>query len=168
MSEPANASGDVVERRRAIRSSQNFMAGLTLLGVAAIALFASADLGEGRFYAVGPALLPRAVATLLALIGAGLVAGGLMKEGDALTRWSLRGPLFLFIAVVAFALSIRTVGLAVAGPTVALISGAASPETRPRELLLFALLVTALSIGLFRYILHLPIPVLIIPRLFVL
>src|SRR5882724_47975 len=114
MSEPANASGGVVERRRAIRSSQNFVAGLTLLAVAAIALFATADLGEGRFYAVGPALLPRPVATLLA-----------------------------------FALSIRTVGLAVAGPTVALISGAASPETRPRELLLFALLVTALSIGLF-------------------
>ncbi len=148
MSEPANASGGVVERRRAIRSSQNFVAGLTLLAVAAIALFATADLGEGRFYAVGPALLPRAVATLLALVGAGLVAGGLMKEGDMLTRWSLRGPLFVFIALVAFALSIRTVGLA--------------------ELLLFALLVTALSIGLFRFVLHLPIPILIIPRLLVL
>jgi hypothetical protein len=168
MSERAGVEGGVAERRAAIRSPQNFIAGAALMVLAAIAIWASADLGEGRFYAVGPALLPRAVATLLALIGAGLIAGALIKEGEALGRWSLRGPLFIFIAVVAFALSIRTVGLAVAGPVVAVISGAASPETKPREILLFALVVTALSIGLFRYLLHLPIPILIIPRVLVL
>jgi len=157
MSERAGVEGGVAERRVAIRSPQNFAAGASLVAVAAIAIWASADLGQGRFYAVGPALLPRAVATLLAVIGIGLAAGALIKKGDALSRWSLRGPLFVFIAVVAFALSVRTVGLAVAGPVVALVSGAASPETRPRELLVFPLLVTALSIGLFRYMLHLPI-----------
>ena len=168
MSERAGVESGVAERRPAIRSPQNFMAGAALVVVAAIAIWASLDLAEGRFYAVGPALLPRAVATLLGVIGAGLIAGALLKEGDALNRWSLRGPLFVFIAVVAFALSIRTVGLAVAGPVVAVISGGASPETKPREILWFALLVTALSIGLFRYLLHLPIPILIIPRLLVL
>jgi putative tricarboxylic transport membrane protein len=133
MAEPASVGSGGVARRRAIRSPQNFIAGAALVGLAAIAIWACADLGEGRFYAVGPALLPRAVATLLALIGAGLIARALIKEGEALGRWSLRGPLFIFIAVVAFALSIRTVGLAVAGPVVAVISGAASPETKPRE-----------------------------------
>jgi hypothetical protein len=39
----------------------------------------------------------------------------------------------VFLSVAAFALSIRTVGLALAGPVVVLISGAASPETRPKE-----------------------------------
>ena len=168
MAEPASVGSGVVGRRCTIRSPQNFMAGAALVVLAAIAVWASADLAEGRFFAVGPALLPRAVATLLALIGAGLIAGALIKEGDALGRWSLRGPLFIFISVIAFALSIRTVGLAVAGPVVAVISGAASPETKPREILLFALVVTALSIGLFRYLLHLPIPILIIPRVLVL
>ena len=49
-----------------------------------------------------------------------------------------------------------------------LVSGAASPETRPKELIVFALVVTALSICLFRYLLHLPIPILIIPNVLVL
>jgi hypothetical protein len=51
---------------------------------------------------------------------------------------------------------------------VAMISGAASPETRPKELIAFALVVTALSIALFRYVLNLPIPILIVPGVLVL
>jgi len=47
------------------------------------------------------------------------------------------------------------------------VSGAASPDTRLRELLIFAVLMTAASVGLFRYVLHLPIPILIIPGVLV-
>ena len=38
-----------------------------------------------------------------------------------------------------------------------------SPESRPRELAIFAVVMTAFCVGLFRYLLSLPIPVLIIP-----
>jgi len=137
-------------RRIEIRAPQDFAAGIALLALALLAFWASAELGEGRFYSVGPALLPRMVATLTGIIGAGLIVSGLTRDGNAIGRWTLRGPLFIFISVAAFALSIRTIGLALAGPLVAVISGAASPDTRPRELVLFALVVTALSIGLNR------------------
>jgi hypothetical protein len=43
------------------------------------------------------------------------------------------------------------------------VSGFASPESRPRELVVFALAMTALCVGLFRYALSLPIPVLVLP-----
>jgi putative tricarboxylic transport membrane protein len=46
---------------------------------------------------------------------------------------------------------------------VVLVSGAASPETRPMELVVLAVVMTAFCIGLFRYALGLPIPVLVIP-----
>jgi putative tricarboxylic transport membrane protein len=97
--EPIPASP--AERRGVIRAPQNFVAGLALLAIAVIALGATTELGSGRFYAVGPGLLPRGVATLLGILGLGLV-------------------------------------------------------------------VTALSIGLFRYVLNLPIPILIIPGILVL
>jgi len=168
MSERAGIPESGAERRIAIRAPQNLAAGLALIAIAAIALWASAELGQGRFYSVGPGLLPRAVATLIGLIGLGLSVGSLLRDGEPLGRWTLRGPLFVFLSVAAFALSIRTVGLALAGPVVVLISGAASPETRPKELIVFALVVTALSICLFRYVLHLPIPILIIPGVLVL
>ncbi len=160
--------GSPAERRRIIRAPQNFVAGLALLAFALVALAATTELGSGRFYAVGPGLLPRGVGTLLGILGVALVAGSLFKDGEPLGRWPLRGPIFVFLAVAAFALTIRTVGLALAGPLVAMISGAASPETRWKQLLVFAIVVTALSIGLFRYVLNLPIPILIIPGVLVL
>ena len=156
------------ERHRVIRAPQDFVGGLALIAVGNVGLAASRDLDTGRFFAVGPALLPRGVAVLLGLLGLGLAGSSLLKDGEPLGRWPLRGPIFVFLGVAAFALSVRTVGLAVAGPLVAMVSGAGSPETRPRELLLFAILVTALCIGLFRYVLHLPIPILIVPGVLVL
>ena len=151
-----------------IRSPQNFVAGLALIAVAAVALLSTGDLGSERFYSIGPALLPRGVGTLLGILGAVFLAGSLLTQGEELGRWPLRGPLFVFLSVAAFAVTVRTVGLALAGPLVAMISGAASPDTKPKELFLFAIVVTALSVGLFRYVLNLPIPILISPRVLVL
>jgi hypothetical protein len=56
----------------------------------------------------------------------------------------------------------------VAGPLVAIVSSAASPETRIKEILIFGIAVTLFSIALFKYVLNLPIPVLIIPGVIVL
>ncbi len=151
-----------------MRAPQNLVAGLALVATAIVALGGSMELGSDRFYAVGPGLLPRGIATLLGLLGVALVIGSLLKDGDPLGRWPVRGPIFVFLGVAAFALTIRAVGLAVAGPLVAMISGAASPETRPKELIAFALVVTALSTALFRYLLNLPIPILIVPGVLVL
>ena len=65
--------------------------------------------------------------------------------------------------MVAFALTIRSVGLALAGPLVMLLAGAASPDARWRELTVFAVVITLACVGLFRFALGLPIPVLIFP-----
>jgi len=108
-------------------------------------------------------MLPRAVAVAIGVAGFLIVGLSVLKDGPSLGRWPLRGPIVVTLAVVAFALTIRTVGLAVAGPLVVIVGGAASPESRPRELVVFGLVMTALCIGLFRYLLSLPIPVLIIP-----
>jgi len=102
------------------------------------------------------------------LAGASLLAFSafaFLRRGDPLSRWSLRPLLFVLLGVTGFALTIRSPGLAVAGPLVVLVSGAASPETRPRELLLFALAINAFCIVLFRFLLHLPVPILRIGEL---
>jgi putative tricarboxylic transport membrane protein len=146
-----------------IRSPRDLAAGASLVGLALFALWASAPLDAGTRRAMGPGMLPRTVA--LAILGAGLLlcALSLLKRGDALGRWPLRGPLFISLAIVAFSLTVRSVGLALAGPLVVVVSGAASPESRPRELVIFAVVITAFCIGLFKYALGLPIPVLVIP-----
>jgi putative tricarboxylic transport membrane protein len=151
--------------RRRVRAPQDFAAGVSLVALAAFALWASAGIPFGRLGAPGPGMLPRAIAALLGVVGAALAAGSFVWKGDPLARLSLRGPLFVVLGVVGFALTIRSPGLVVAGPLVVMVSGAASPETRYRELAVFAIVITAFCVGLFRYALHLPVPILVLPGL---
>jgi len=146
-----------------VRLSKDLLAGATLVALALVALYASAPLAAGTLRAVGPGALPRALALVVLVAGSGFAIAALVRRGEVLGRWPLRGALFVTLAIVAFALTIRTVGLAVAGPAVVIVSGAASAETRPVELVVFAVIMTAFCIGLFRFALGLPIPVLVIP-----
>ncbi len=209
-----------------IKDPQNFLAGLVLIGFAAVGALASADLETGTLYVMGPGLLPRflmlglagfglflsgnallqqgeqtilfsdfsAILAIAAVIAAAVAAGAVLKTGEImglapaafifcvlylalmlgltvlsirrstwLDRSGLRGPVFVIGGVLAFALTVRSAGLLVAGPLLAIISGAAAPDTRFGELVIFAIGVTLLSVGLFKYVLQLPMPALIIP-----
>jgi hypothetical protein len=77
----------------------------------------------------------------------------------------LRGPFFVVAGILAFAITIRMFGLVVAGPLAMVIGGFATPEVREKEILIFAAVMTAFCVGLFRYLLNLPIPILILPGL---
>lgn len=149
--------------RRRVRSPRDLLAGASLVALAALALWSGARLDGGTLRAMGPGMLPRAVATAIGACGAVLVLFSFLREGPPLGRWPIRGPLFISLAVVAFALTIRSVGLVVAGPLVVVIGGAASPDMRARELVVFAIVMTALCVGLFRFALGLPIPILTLP-----
>jgi putative tricarboxylic transport membrane protein len=163
--EQPTASSGVRAPQGRVRSPRDLLAGVSLVALALFALWAGAPLDAGTRRAMGPGMLPRAVA--LAILAAGLLLTvlSLVKRGEGLGRWPLRGPLFVSLAIVAFSLTIRGVGLALAGPLVVIVSGAASPESRPRELVIFALAITAFCVGLFKYALGLPIPVLNLPGL---
>lgn len=139
------------------------MAGASLMLLALFALWASKDLALGRLGAPGPGLFPRVLALGVLAVGLALAILGFVRKGEALTRWPLRGPFFICLSVLAFALTIRTPGLAVAGPAMVMVSGAASPETRWRELAIFAVAITAGCVLLFRVLLRLPVPILVIP-----
>ncbi|HEY7726232.1 MAG TPA: tripartite tricarboxylate transporter TctB family protein [Anaeromyxobacteraceae bacterium] len=154
--------------RRRIRAPQDLAAGAVLVVGSLGALWATRDVGRGHLAGGGPGFFPRAVAALMGLVGVALLLASLLRRGEALTRWALRGPLFVTLGVAGFALTIRSPGLLVAGPLVVIVGGAASPEARYRELVLFAVVITAFCAVLFRYLLHLPVPILVIPGVVVL
>ncbi len=160
-----SASPAVSPRSARVRVSKDLVAGLVLVVVGAVALCATRGLAAGSLRAVGPGALPRALALLVLAGGAMMSAAAVVRGGEPLGRWPLRGPVFVTLAILAFAATVRTVGLALAGPVVVVVSSAASPETRPVEILVFAVVMTAFSVGLFRYALGLPIPILILPGL---
>ena len=93
--------------RGPVRAPQSLAGGILLIALAALALWLTRDLDQGTLNAMGPAMLPRWLAIGVGLSGLALLAFAFIKEGDALERWSLRGPVFVIGAILAFALTIR-------------------------------------------------------------
>jgi putative tricarboxylic transport membrane protein len=141
------------------RIPQDAAAGLFLIGIAGIALWQIADLPVGTVRQFGPGMLPRALAVIVGALGLVLFVRALRGGAAPAERIALRGPLFVIGATVAFAASVRVLGLSVAGPLVVLIGALASPEIRIREAVIHALALSAACIVLFKYGLTLPIPV---------
>ena len=137
---------------------QDFFGGLVIIAVAIFAFWAGADLPIGTFGGMGPGMLPKGLAVLLGLLGALLILDALLEGGPLLERWSIRGPVFVLGAVVAFGLTVRPFGLVVAGPLAFLIAACASDEVRWGETILLGIVMTAFCIGLFKLALGLPIP----------
>ena len=142
-----------------IRAPQDFTAGLLLLAVAVIALWQASDLSLGSLRQFGPGMMPRILSFGVGGFGLVLVILALLRDGEKLQRWSLRGPLFVLGAVVIFGLTVRPLGLAVAGPLVVIIGGFASHETRLVESAIFGVVITGFCLLLFKALLTLPIPV---------
>lgn len=154
-----------------LKSPQDFAAGLFLLAFAAIAFYGAWDLRFGQLRGIGPGLMPKVTAVVVGAFGLLLVVTSLFTRGSALERWSLRGPFFILGAVLLFALTIRgasfpqwgievpSLGLIVAGPLAVIFSAFADKDTRPVEVVIYAAVITALCIGLFKMLLRLPIPI---------
>ena len=141
------------------KSTQELGAGLFLIVVALLAFYLALELPHGSLRAMGPGMLPQALAVLVGIGGFGLVLTSILSEGPALERWSLKGPFFIFGGIVIFALLIRTFGLAVAGPVSMVFGTMASTEFNWKEATVFSIVLTAVCILLFKVLLRLPIPV---------
>jgi putative tricarboxylic transport membrane protein len=144
--------------KKRIRSPQDAAAGVFLIVLAVIAFWGGAELSSGSFGQMGPGMLPRALAVLTLVGGIGLIVGSFFVPGAGLERWHLRGPLFVLGAAVVFGLTVRPLGLVVAAPAVIVIAALAAREVRWIETLVFAVVMAALCVGLFKYLLGLPIP----------
>ena len=165
-----NVGGSVTaEHRGLVRAPQSLLGGLCLVALALLALYLTRDLDQGTLRAMGPAMLPRWLAIAVGLCGLALIAAAFFKTGDALEKWSLRGPVLVGLGVLAFALTIRPVtvgsvttpglGMIVAGPLAIMIGGFATNEVRLRDLVILALSLTPFCMILFGDLLNLPIPV---------
>ena len=162
-----------------IKSQLDCGGGLFLIGLAALGLAGGFNLPTGTLSGIGSGLMPRAVSVLIGAFGLLLIVQSFLYEGDRLERWHLRGPVFVLGAVLVFAIVLRgstlkfggifgvpelfsvkvpELGLIVAGPLAVIISAFAASDTRPREIVVFAIVMTLFSGLLFKEVLSLPIP----------
>ena len=152
------AGAAIVVLRLTIHDPRDYYGGLALLGLAMFAVWASSDLPGMHGFAFGPGTAPRLFAGILGASGIGVALVGCFSEGPGLERYAIRGPLFITISMIIFAITIRHFGLVIASFVSIVISAAGSSETRWLETLIWAGVLTAFCAFLFPYALNLPMP----------
>jgi hypothetical protein len=156
----AQAPGDRGPRARSglVKSPIDLAGGLFLLALAVIGYIGGATLPFGTLSGIGSGLLPRVVTLLVGVFGLLLIVQSAFAAGDGLDRWAIRGIIFVLGSVLVFALMVRSYGLVVAGPLAVIISSLADKDTRPLEVVVFAVVMTLICGLLFKELLNLPIP----------
>jgi hypothetical protein len=136
--------------------------GLFLVAVGVAALATTAELSVGRASAMGPGYVPRGLAILVLLFGVALAVRALLARHLPFPSMQLRPLLLISTALGLFAVLLPVAGLAIAALATILCAGIAAADTRPVEIALFAVGMTAFAVVLF--VLALGMPVAIWPR----
>ncbi len=139
------------------RAPQDYFGGIVLMAVALFALWASSDLQGMRGFSFGAGTAPRMFGLLMLALGAGVALIGILTEGPELAHYAWRGPLFVSLAILSFALTIRPLGLVVSAFASFIISALGTPETRWKETIIVGICLTVGCSLLFPYALGLPL-----------
>jgi putative tricarboxylic transport membrane protein len=139
-----------------VRGPQDFVGGIALMAIAAFALWASSDLQGMHGFSFGAGTAPRMFGVLLLGLGAAVALVGLLTEGAHLAAYAWRGPLFVSLSILAFAVTIRPLGLVVSAFLTFLVSALGTHETRWKETIIVGIALTAFCSFLFPYGLGLP------------
>ena len=141
-----------------IRSAQDYVGGIALMALALFALWASSDLQGMRGFSFGAGTAPRMFGGLLVALGAGIALTGLLTDGPGMAHYAWRGPLFVMVSIVFFALAIRPLGVVVTAFASFMIAAMGTHETRWVEALIVGACLTLGCALLFPYVLGLPMP----------
>jgi putative tricarboxylic transport membrane protein len=139
-----------------VLNPQDFYGGMSLILLALTALVASNDLPGMRGFAFGPGTAPRLFAVMLAVLSLAVVVTGLMTKGPEITGYRVRSIIFIIGSILAFAATIRPLGLVIASFACMVICAAATEDVKWRETVIVAAVVTAACAVLFPYGLNLP------------
>jgi len=139
-----------------VMNQQDFYGGMALILLSLTAFVASNDLPGMRGFAFGPGTAPRLFAFALALLALVVVVLGLLTKGPQITPYKLRGVVFITGAILAFAATIRPLGLVIAAFSTIVICAAAAEDVRWRETVIWGIVLTTFCSFLFPYGLNLP------------
>jgi putative tricarboxylic transport membrane protein len=140
-----------------VRGPQDFVGGIALMALALFALWASSDLQGMHGFSFGAGTAPRMFAVLLLGLGAAIALVGVLTEGQHLATYHWRGPLFVSLSILSFAVTIRPLGLVISAMASLMIAALGTPETRWKETIIVGICLTAFCSFLFPYALGLPL-----------
>jgi len=143
----------------AIRHPKDFWSGVLFITIGTAAIVLGSRYNVGTAARMGPGYFPRVLGILLILLGAVLALRGLRLNGSPIPQWKWRPIVIVLGSVVLFGQIVQTVGLAISTVILIVLASTASHEFRWKESIVVALLLSALSVGVFIVGLKLQLPI---------
>lgn len=143
-----------------LKSPNDLVFGIVLIGAAAFFYWAIADLRIGTSLRMGPGYMPLVLCGLIGATGLILFGRAFAFSGEALSQWPLRPMACVLGGLIAFAALLEPAGLLIAMPLLVIIVSFGERQTRIVEVVMLAAALTLFSTGIFVSALRLPIPLL--------
>ncbi len=140
-----------------MRNSKDFYAGLVFIFFGLLAVSVARSYPIGTAARMGPGFFPTLLGSILALLGLVLTARALLwGNAESIGGLAFRPLLLVLGAVLAFALLVQPLGLVLATLVLIVTSCLGGRDFCLREVTVLSLILTALVVGVFVYILGLP------------
>ena len=140
-----------------IRAPKDFWSGLMFCGFAAVAILAARGYSLGTAGKMGPGYFPLLLGAVLAGLGLILVGRSFVLDGEPVARLHVLPIAVIAFAVAMFGLMIEPFGLVVTLAVLTVVIAWAGAEFRLVEIAVLAAVLIAFSVGVFVYLLGLPI-----------
>jgi hypothetical protein len=139
-------------------SNKDFLAGLLLLCIGAIAFFMALDYPFGSSLRMGPGYFPRVLAGVLMFFGVFVLVRGLMTKERIKGIWGWKALAFIVVSLIVFGFTMEHLGLVPALVAMFFIAALGGHEFRFIEVVILTVFMTIFSVVVFVYLLGLPYP----------
>lgn len=142
-----------------IRSPRDFWAGIAFIAIAAAFIWMASGYRYGTAQRMGPGFFPTYVAGFLGLLGVVIALRSFVIDGPAVDKFGFRELLLTLVAVALFGAALAYLGLVVAIVILVIVGALADSTSRPLETIALAVFLAVFSVGIFVYLLGLPLQV---------
>ena len=141
-----------------IRSPKDFWAGLIFIAIGGGFVLLAQQYRLGDLHRMGPAMFPTLVGILLAALGFIIAVRAFALDGAPVPRFEARPIGVSLLAIVLFGIALQWFGLVAAVAVLVLVGAHAARNVRPLESLALVAVMVAFSVGVFVWLLGLPLP----------
>ncbi len=148
-----------------VKSMKNILSGAMFLGAGLAVVVGSRRYAMGTPAQMGPGYLPFYLGWVLAGLGAVVLLTGFARPGrqsegqQSRIGFSLGSPVLVFVSVMLFALSLKSLGLIVATILAVVVSSLGSGEFHAKEVGVYAAALAVLVWGIFALGLQVTMPI---------
>lgn len=146
-------------KSNSLRDMPDILAGVVMIGLGALGLWAGRNLSYGNPAMMGPGFLPLSLSWMLIAIGGFVLLNGLRRPRLEIGELNVRPLVIIVVAIAGFAFGAQRFGFVLSSAWLLVVGSMADQEHRWKEVIISTVLLVAFGTAVFIYGLGVQMPV---------